>query len=66
MTPDTKPAYESKTVIFNTIIGAAGLIGAFCPPVLAYAQAHTVLITEVIAFAGIVLRFVTKDKIALY
>lgn len=65
---NTKPAWQSKTIILNAIGGLIAVASVFThslDPVSAWVSANSALVASVWAVLGIVLRLVSKDKIVL-
>ena len=65
---ETKPAWQSRTIVGNAIVGVATILlslGIF-PSVDAWVQAHPEAIIMCLSGAGILLRLVTKDKISIW
>lgn len=64
---ETKPSYLSKTVILNSIVALAGVLGALgVPMVQTFISAHTDLILTGLGLVGVGLRFISHGKLELY
>ena len=61
MTP-SKPIFESKTILFNLIIG----VTSFVPAVKTFIAAHVDLFLYGLVIVNMGLRFVTKGGISLF
>jgi len=57
----TKFVLKSKTMIVNAIIA----LGGFIPQVQEFATANPQMVLTIISVANLLLRMITKDKIAL-
>jgi hypothetical protein len=65
---DQKKPWESKTVLLNFVFGLLAAVAMLYPPASSLAdmiKAHAVEIGAAWSVIGIVLRLVSKDKIAL-
>ena len=65
---DSKKPWQSKTIFLNGTLGLVAFIAIFYPPasvVTEYLKAHAETVALAWAFANIILRAVTKDKISL-
>jgi hypothetical protein len=60
--PQSKPLVESKTLIVNAIIALA----AIYPPVGKWVSEHAVLTMQLIVYANMALRLITKDRLTLF
>lgn len=68
MESDTKKPWQSKTIIVNAVLGLAAVVAMFTPEasgVSVFVQAHGDAIGLFWGVLNIVLRAITKDKIAL-
>lgn len=59
---DTKKPWQSKTIIVNFVAAAGAL---FFPPFTQWISAHPAEIASAFSILNIVLRVITKDKIAI-
>lgn len=64
----SKPAWQSKTVILNAILGVFAIVSAlgFIPGVDAWVQAHQDLVLMGISGIGIALRLVSSGKVSIW
>ena len=62
-----KPFWKSKTFIVNAVVGILSAVAVFVPKVkeLLPAEHATEAVGGLIAFANVVLRFVTKDPVTI-
>jgi hypothetical protein len=60
---DSKPWYQSKTIIVNVLAGIAAVTGAFGLDLGLDAEAQAALATGILAVVNIVLRVVTKGPV---
>lgn len=60
--PNSKPIFQSKTLIVNAIIA----LSALYPPSAQWIAQHAVLTLQLIGYANIALRLVTHSRISLY
>lgn len=59
---DSKKPWQSKTIVFNFLMAAGALL---YPPLVELLAAHPAEVASAWAVLGILLRLVTKDRIAL-
>lgn len=65
---ESKPAYLSKTVLLNALIGIFAVVSSlgFLPSIKPFLEGHTDIILMVMSGIGIGLRMISKGKIDLY
>jgi hypothetical protein len=61
MQPTTKSVFASKTMAVNAVV----LIASFIPSVRDWVQAHPETTMQVLAGAGVLLRWISKGKVNL-
>jgi hypothetical protein len=66
--PAGKPAWQSRTILVNSIAGVLIALTPFVPalaPIHAWIAGNPVLIGSIWSAINVALRFITKDKIQL-
>ena len=65
---ETKKPWQSKTLVLNALLGILAAVGLFVPgaeSVSTFLTSHASEVAMVWSLANIILRAITKDKIAL-
>lgn len=58
----TKKPWQSKTILVNALVAVSALV---YPPVAQWIAEHPVEVSSLFALLNIVLRLVTKDRVAI-
>lgn len=62
---DSKPFWQSKTILVNLLMAVAVIVGQFYPPVGDFIKANLGEAAPAWAVINIILRAVTKDKVSI-